>query len=140
VSEPPRYALDQTQQVPLPPRVEPKLSLHATGGHPPAPFPNSGGAAPSSTQPQVLPSPAPVVAGAPPVAPTLVATPAVVPVQQAPSAVDSVAAMKVVPPAEQLPVVQQVPNVNTNSAPVSRKLQQTAKGKLASCSADSKWQ
>jgi len=140
VSEPPRYALDQTQQGPLPPRVDPKLSHHAAGGHPPAPFPNSGGAAPSSTPAQVLPSPAPVVAGAPPVAPTLVATPAVVPVQQPPSAVDSVAAMKVVPPAEQPQVVQQVPNVGTNSAPVSRKLQQTSKGKFTSFSADrSKW-
>jgi len=68
------------------------------------------------------------VAGAPSVAPTLVATPAIVPVQQPQSAVDSIAAMKVAPPAEQPPVVQQVPNISTNSA-VSRKLQQTSKGR-----------
>ena len=136
MSEPPRYALDQTQQCPLPPRVDPKLSHHVTGGHPPAPFPSSGGAPTSSTAAQVLPSPAPVVAGAPSVAPALVTPPAVVPVQQPPSAVDNMTAIKVASPPEQPSVVQQVPSVSTNSAPVNRKLQQTSRGKFVSCSTD----
>jgi hypothetical protein len=79
----------------------------------------------------VLTAPAPVVAGTPSLtSPTLVATPAVVSVQQPPPAVDSMTVMKVTSP-EQPPMVQQVPNTNTNNAPVNRKLQQSSRGKFA---------
>jgi hypothetical protein len=74
-----------------------------------------------------------VVTGTPAVAsPTLVASPAVVSVQQPLPAVESMTAMNVVPPPEQPSVVQQVPNTNTSSAPVNRKLQQTLRGKSTS--------
>lgn len=130
VSEAPRYPLDQSQQGPLPPRVDPKLSHHAPGGLPPAPFPSSGNTAPSSAPTQVLTAPAPVVAGTPSLtSPTLVATPAVVSVQQPPPAVDSMTAMKVASPPEQAQMVQQVPNTNTNNAPVNRKLPQSSRGR-----------
>lgn len=128
MSEPPRYPLDQSQQGPLPPRVDSKLSHHAPGGLPPAPFPSSAPA-------QVLTAAAPVVASTPSLtSPTLVATPAVVSVQQPPPVVDSMTAMKVTSPSDQPPMVQQVPNTNTNNAPVNRKLQQSSRGKFAICS------
>jgi hypothetical protein len=128
VSEPPRYPLDQPQQGPLPPRVDTKLSHHAPGGLPPAPFPSSGNTAPSSAPTQVLTAPVPVVAGTPSLtSPTLVATSAVVSVQQPPPAVDSMTA-----PPEQATMVQQVPSTNTSNAPVNRKLQQSSRGKFAS--------
>jgi hypothetical protein len=135
MSEVPRYPLEQPQQGPLPPRVDPKLSHHAPGGLPPAPFPSSGNTAPNSASAQVLTAPAPVVAGTPSLtSPTLVATPTVVSVQQPPPAVDSMTAMKVASPPEQAPVVQQVPNTNTSNAPVNRKPQQSARGKFTSFS------
>lgn len=135
MSEPPRYPLDQSQQGPLPPRVDSKLSHHAPGGLPPAPFPSSGNTGPSSAPTQVLTAAAPVVASTPSLtSPTLVATPAVVSVQQPPLAVDSMTAMKVTSPSDQPPMVQQVPNTNTNNAPVNRKLQQSSRGKFAVCS------
>lgn len=133
MSEPPRYPLDQPQQGPLPPRVDPKLSHHAPGGLPPAPFPSSGNTAPSSAPTQVLTAPTPVVAGTPSLtSPTLVAAPAVVSVQQPPPAVDSMTAMKVASPPEQASMVQQVPSTNASNAPVNRKLQQSSRGKFAS--------
>ncbi|XP_069683767.1 uncharacterized protein [Periplaneta americana] len=129
VSEPSRYPPDQSQQGPLPPRVDPKLTHHAPGGLPPAPFPSSGNAAPTSAPagvpPQVLAAPTPVVASAAP--PTLVAAPNVVPVQQPPPPTESMAPMKVVPPPEQTPMVQQGPNTNTGNASVSRKLPQASR-------------
>ena len=132
VSEPPRYPPEPAQQGPLPPRVDPKLTHHAPGGLPPAPFPSSGNTAPSSTPtgvpPQVLAAPPAVVASAPTVAPpTLVAAPTVLPVQPPPQ-VESIAPMKVVPPPESAPMLQQGPNANTNSAPINRKIQQPPRG------------
>lgn len=132
MSEPPRYPLDQPQQGPLPPRVDTKLSHHAPGGLPPAPFPSSGNTA-SSAPTQVLTSPAPVAAGTPSLtSPTLVAASAMVSVQQPPPTVDSMTAMKVASPPEQASMVQQVPSTNASNAPVNRKLQQSSRGKFVS--------
>ncbi|PSN41810.1 hypothetical protein C0J52_07845 [Blattella germanica] len=127
MAEPPRYPPEQPQAGPLPPRVDPKLTHHAPGGLPPAPFPSSGNVAPSSNPtvvpPQVLAAPTPVVASAPSVAPPPLVVQGVIPVQPPP--VEPVPPMKVVPPPEPVPVVPQVPNVNAGSAPVPRKLQQS---------------